>query len=62
MTRLDRCPYRWRPAPADSTRLVEDVEEQATIARIREERRHGRGVREIARRLDSAGVVCCGGR
>jgi DNA invertase Pin-like site-specific DNA recombinase len=62
MTRPDRCPYGWRPDPADSTRLVEDADEQATIARIREERRHGRGLREIARRLDLAGIPCRAGR
>jgi DNA invertase Pin-like site-specific DNA recombinase len=62
MTRPDRCPYGWRPDPDDSTRLVEDADEKAVIARIRQERRHGRGLREIARRLDSAGIGCRGGR
>jgi DNA invertase Pin-like site-specific DNA recombinase len=62
MTRPDRRPYGWRPDPADSDRLVEDAEEQATIRRIREERRHRRGLREIARRLGSAGIACRGGR
>ena len=49
-------------SPSDAERLVEAPEEQATIARIREERRHGRGLREIARRLDVAGIDCRGGR
>jgi DNA invertase Pin-like site-specific DNA recombinase len=62
MTRPDRCPYGWRPDPTDPERLVEDAAEQATIGRIREDRRHGRGLREIARRLDSAGITCRGGR
>jgi site-specific DNA recombinase len=62
MTRPDRCPYGWRPDPVDPARLVEDVEEQTTIRRIREDRRHGRGLREIARRLDAAGIACRGGR
>ena len=62
MTRPDRCPYGWRPDPVDPGRLIEDSDEQATIGRIREERRHGRGLREIARRLDSAGIACRGGR
>ena len=62
MTRSDRCPYGWRPDTSDPTRLVEDAEEQATIRRIREEHRHGRALREIARRLESAGVTCRGGR
>jgi Recombinase len=62
MTRPDRCPYGWRPAPADPARLVEDADEEVVIVRIREERRHGRGLREIARRLDLAGIACHGGR
>ena len=62
MTRADRCPYGWRSDQTDSARLVEDANEQAIIARIREERRIGRGLREIARRLDEAGVACRGGR
>src|SRR5262245_5113229 len=62
MTRPDRCPYGWRPDPSDPARLVEDADEQQTIARIGEERCHGRGFREIARRLDVAGINCRGGR
>jgi DNA invertase Pin-like site-specific DNA recombinase len=62
MTRPDRCPYGWRPDTADADRLVEDADEQATIRRIREERRVGRGLREIARRLDAAGIACRRGR
>src|SRR5262245_63351146 len=46
MTRADRCPYGWRPDPCDPDRLVEDAVEQATIRRILEERRIGRGLRE----------------
>jgi hypothetical protein len=62
MTRPDRCPYGWRPDPSDPDRLVEDADEQATIRRIREERRVARGLREIARRLDLAGIDCRRGR
>jgi len=62
MTRPDRCPYGWRPDPADPDRLIEDADEQATIRRIREKHRIGRGLREIARRLDAAGIGCRGGR
>src|SRR5262249_58482008 len=62
MTRLDRCPYGWWPDPAAPDRLAEHAGEQAVITRIREERRHGRGLREIARRLDLAGIACRGGR
>jgi hypothetical protein len=62
MTRPARCPHGWRPDPSDSDRLVEDADEQATIRRIRDERRVGRGLREIAMRLDLAGVACRGSR
>lgn len=60
MTRPDRCPYGWRPD--DNGGLIEDTEEQATIGRIRRERRKGCGLREIARRLDAEGIDCRGGR
>ena len=49
MTRPDRCPYGWRPDPADPAGLIEDAQEQAAIVRIREDRRQGMGFREIAR-------------
>ena len=62
MTRPDRCPYGWRPDPANADRLAEDDDEQAVIARIRQERRKGRGLRAIARALDRAGIACRGGR
>src|SRR5262245_31022639 len=62
MTRPDRCPYGWRPDPTDLAGLVEDAKEQAAIARIRKERRQGRGLREIARMLDKAGIDCRGRR
>jgi site-specific DNA recombinase len=61
MTRPDRCPYGWRPDPADPDRLAEDTDEQAVIARIRQERRKGRGLREIARALGTGGIECRGG-
>jgi hypothetical protein len=60
MTRPDRCPYGWRPDPSNPNNLIEDAEEQASIARIRQERDRGRGLREIARCLDRAGIHCRG--
>jgi DNA invertase Pin-like site-specific DNA recombinase len=60
MTRPDRCPFGWQPDPEDPERLIEDAEEQAAIARVREERQRGRGLREIARALDQAGIDCRG--
>jgi DNA invertase Pin-like site-specific DNA recombinase len=62
MTRPDRCPFGWRPDTSDRDRLAEDPGEQAAIARIRQERRQGRGLREIARKLDQAGIDCRGGQ
>ena len=62
MTRPDRCPYGWRVDPADADRLAEDAEEQAVIARIRQERAKGHSLRDIARALDNAGIGCRGGR
>jgi site-specific DNA recombinase len=60
MTRADRCPYGWCADPADPGRLVEDVGEQAAIARILKARENGGGMREIARMLDRAGIDCRG--
>jgi hypothetical protein len=54
--------YGWRPDPADAGRLVENAEEQAAIARIREERRQGKGLRAIARALEESGITCPGRR
>jgi len=60
MTRPDRCPYGWRPDPADPDRLAEYPDEQAIIARIRQEHAAGRGLREIARMLDESAILCRG--
>ena len=57
-----RTAARTAGGPSDPDRLVEDADEQATIRRIRDERRVGRGLREIARRLDTGGINCRGGR
>jgi site-specific DNA recombinase len=60
MTRTDRCPYGWRVDPRQPNRLTEDDDEQAAIARIRQERQKGATLREIAAGLDQAGVPCRG--
>ena len=62
MTRSDRCPYGWKPDPADPDSLVEDAREQAIIARIRQEHQKGEGLRAIARSLDQAGITSRGKR
>jgi DNA invertase Pin-like site-specific DNA recombinase len=62
MTRPDRCPYGWRVDSVDPNRLADDAEEQAVIARIRQERAKGHSLRDIANALDRAGIGCRGGR
>lgn len=78
MTRLDRCPYGKMPDPDGPmmerldkktgakvlrpARLIDNPAELAIIERIREERQTGRGLREIARALDEAGIDCRGRR
>lgn len=78
MTRLDRCPYGKMPdrngpmmervdkktgekvlRPA---RLIDNPAELAIIERIWQERQAGRGLLEIARGLDQAGIDCRGRR
>src|SRR5262249_50051541 len=49
--------------PDHSASIAANLDDKTwPIRRIREERRHGRGLREIAQRLDSAGIQCRGGR
>ena len=43
-------------------RLIDCPEEQAIIARICQESEGGKGLREIARLLDSEGITCRGRR
>jgi hypothetical protein len=61
MTRMDRCPYGWRPDPIDPKRLIEDPDEQAIkFTTIPSLRREGKWPRAIARRLNDAGLRCRG--
>jgi site-specific DNA recombinase len=61
MTRIDRCPYGWRPDPNDPKRLIEDADEQTIMAtNIQLLRREGKGPRAIARGLNDAGLRCRG--
>ncbi len=62
MTHVDCCPYGWKSDPANADRLIEDAQDQAIAARIREERKQGKGLREIARLLDAEGITCRGRR
>jgi site-specific DNA recombinase len=61
MTRMDRCPYGWRPDPNDPKRLIEDPDEQAMMGTtIPALHREGKGPRAIARSLNDAGLRCRG--
>jgi site-specific DNA recombinase len=61
MTRMDRCPYGWRPDPNDPKRLIEDSDEQAIMSTtIQVLRLQGKGPRAIARSLNDAGQRCRG--
>src|SRR5262249_36444078 len=61
MTRMDRCPYGWRPDPSDPRRLIEDADEQAIMGTtIPALHRAGKGPRAIARSLNNAGLLCRG--
>ena len=61
MTRMDRCPYGWRPDPNDPKRLITDASEQAIMSTtIQALRREGKGQRAIARSLNEAGLLCRG--
>ena len=59
MTRVDRCPYGWRPDPSDPRRLIQDADEQAIMGTtIPALQRAGKGPRAIARSLNEAGLRC----
>jgi DNA invertase Pin-like site-specific DNA recombinase len=74
MGRLDRCPYGKMPDPYGPmvkdketgqltdrpARMVDHPEEQAVIARIRQLRAQGNGLRKIAKHLEEAGIPCRG--
>jgi DNA invertase Pin-like site-specific DNA recombinase len=61
MTRIDRCPYGWRPDPNDPKWLIKDHEEQGIMTtKIQDLRREGKGPRAIARSLNEAGLRCRG--
>jgi DNA invertase Pin-like site-specific DNA recombinase len=61
MTRMDRCPYGWRPDASDPKRLVQDASEQVIMTTtIRALRQEGKGPRAIARSLNKAGLLCRG--
>ena len=60
MTRPDRCPYGWRVDPLDPDRLAEVAEEQAVIARIRQERQKGANAPRDCGRARSGRRACRG--
>ncbi len=63
MTRLDRCPFGWRPHPKNPAVLIEDPMEQRTIFRLTELAQDPKAsYREICRRLDLVGCKRRGGK
>jgi len=61
MTRVDRCPYGWRPDPSDPKRLIQDASEQAIMTKtIQALSLEGKGPRAIARSLNAGGLRCRG--
>jgi hypothetical protein len=63
MTRLDRCPYGWKPHPKDLGQIIADSNEQETIRLMfGAVRSWGMGAREICRYLDSRGCKRRGGK
>jgi hypothetical protein len=57
MTRLDRCPFGWKPHPKNPLLLTEDWNEQETIRFMLDAQKHrGLGLRALCRYLDSLGL------
>lgn len=57
MTRLDRCPYGWRPHPRDPAQLVQDWNEQEVIRYMFDAaNRRGLGPRPLCHYLDARGL------
>ena len=56
LTRLDRCPYGWRPHPRDPAQLVQDWSEQEVIRYLLDaHKRRGLGPRGLCHYLDGRG-------
>lgn len=63
MTRLDRCPYGWRPHPKNPAVLIQDTEEQKAVFRLVELAQDPKAsYRELCRRLDAVGCKRRGGK
>ena len=63
MTRLDRCPFGWKPHAKNPARLIEDAHEQQTIQHIVEAAQNpAMGPRALCRHLDSVGIKRRGGK
>ena len=61
-TRLDRCPFGWKPNPHDLAVLIQDTAEQQTIFRLVELAQAPVSLRELCRRLDATGCKRRGGK
>jgi hypothetical protein len=63
MTRLDRCPFGWKPHPHNPAVLIQDTAEQQTIFRLVEMAQDSQTtLRELCRRLDAIGCERRGGK
>ena len=62
ITRVDRCQFGWQRDPNNPARLIENPEEQEVVKLIWRNHRAGVGPREIARKLEDAGIRCRGAR
>jgi hypothetical protein len=62
MTRVDRCPFGWKPHPRNPRRLIEDAAEQQMIFRLAELARAPMSLRELCRELDATGCKRRGGK
>jgi hypothetical protein len=62
MTRLDRCPYGWKPHPHNPAVLIQDEVEQQTIYCLVEMAQVSISFRELCRQLDAHGRKRRGGK
>ena len=63
MTRLDRCPFGWKPHPKNPAVLIQDTAEQQSILRLVEMAQDPKAsYRELCRRLDAVGCKRRGGK
>jgi hypothetical protein len=63
VTRVDKCPFGWKPKPTNMAVLIEDTAEQQIIFRLVEMAQDAKAsFRELCRRLDNVGCKRRGGK